>query len=111
MPDRTIVELPFNHVWIEIPDPTLTVQGNWTASCMVTRQFIVALRDCFEFRPRYHPQLQTDGRKEIQWQKCWETKEAFSVAPGIISPTYIRRLRLRRKTGVWLFFAQYMVNK
>ena len=43
IPGQTIMVFLVKQVEIEIPDPNLMAQGNWTVLCVVTSHYIVAL--------------------------------------------------------------------
>ena len=88
MPDYTTTELPVKNAGLSIPDPTLTEEGNWTASYRVTRHLVSALHIHFDFLYGDHTELPNNGRAEIHRQNVLEEEEYFSTAAGRLSPMY-----------------------
>ena len=110
MPERKITVFSVKHVGLEIKYPTHTARGNWTVSCVVTRNLATYLQGHIEFCSGYHIQLLIDGRKEIQHQKSQEAEEDFSATLERISPMESHRLCIRSKTGVSLYIMTPTVN-
>ena len=54
MTNQKIAVFPVKSAGIAIPDPTHIEKGKWTASCVVTRNFVADLRGHVEFRSRDH---------------------------------------------------------
>ena len=54
MPGQTITVFLVKQARLDIPDPTLTGQGGFTASCVVTGHLLADLRGRVEFWFRYH---------------------------------------------------------
>ena len=65
MTGKTITLFPVKHAGLAIPDPIQTAHDNWTASCVVTGNLVVALRGRVDFLSGYHSQLLTNSRAEI----------------------------------------------
>ena len=63
IPARAITSLPVNQAGIALPNPTQTAVANWTASCIITRHLVAALRGTSEFRLRDHALLMGGGRE------------------------------------------------
>ena len=100
-----VMRFPAKNAGLKIPDPTLTSQGNWNVSCMVTGHLIADLRGYFEFLSGDHGQLPTNDRAEIWRWKGKEAEEALSDEVRGLSLMEGHRLRRGRKTGAWLSVA------
>ena len=49
-PGRGVTHLPVKQAGLALSDPTKTAPETWTASCVITRHLVVALRVQEEFR-------------------------------------------------------------
>ena len=99
MPNWKILGFLVNHAGLVILDPNLTPQGNWTASYVVTRHLITALRGHVKFLSGDHAQILTNSRAEIRRRKGQDAEESLSAAVGGISLMEGCPIRHRRKTG------------
>ena len=107
---RMITGFPVKHIGMAIPIPNLTVQENWTTSCVVTGRLIAALCSHIKYRSRYHAQILSYGRAEIKRQNYYEEGKALTAAAGEIFHTDTYRLCCGQNTGVLLLSAPSMVN-
>ena len=89
---RLITVFSVKNANLEIPDPTLTSEGNWTALCVVTRQLVAAQSGHVEYRYGDHAQLLRGICAYIRRWKSHEVGEALTTAAGVLSQTDSCRL-------------------
>ena len=66
IPWRAITVMPLKQAGIDLLDPTLKVGANWTASCVITRHLVAALRGMDKSRSGNHYLPMGEVREEIR---------------------------------------------
>ena len=87
IPGRSIAGFMVKRSDIAIPDPTLTSQGNWMLSCVVSGQLVADLQGRVKFRSGDHGQLLRYGRADIRRHNSYKAGEGgggVSGCPGTL---------------------------
>ena len=77
IPGRAITGLTVKQSGIALSDPTWTVGGNWTASCVIPGHLVAALHGTAEFRSGNHALLMGKGREDIRRRHAEEAETAL----------------------------------
>ena len=64
-PERGVTHLPVKQAGLGLPEPTQTAPENCTASCVITRDLVAALRGQVELRTADHLACLWEGRTEV----------------------------------------------
>ena len=110
IPGRAITGLTVKQSGIALSDPTWTVGGNWTASCVIPGHLVAALHGTAEFRSGNHAPLMGEGRENIRWRHGEEAENDLREAKATASKLDARRLGKIQHTGKWLLVLRSTVN-
>ena len=102
IPRRAITSLPVKQAGISLPNPTRTVEENWTVSCVITGHLVTALRGTAEFGSGDHALLMGKGREEIRRIHAEKEENALGEARAAALKPAARRLGRIQWTGAWL---------
>ena len=61
VPERGVIRLPVKQVGLALTEPSQTDPENWTASCVITRHLVAALRGQVELRTADHSTCLQEG--------------------------------------------------
>ena len=80
IPGRSITVVLVKQAGIALPNPTRTVGGNWTVSCVITGHLVTALRGTAKFRLFDHALLMGEGRDEKRRRHSEEVETTLGEA-------------------------------
>ena len=107
---REVNSLLVNQANIALPDPTHTDRYNWTASCVITGNLLVALHGMDEFWSGGHPPLMVEGRDEILQQHAKAAEKELGDARAAASTDDAHRMVRIMQAEDWLSVFPSTVN-
>ena len=75
VPERGVTRLPLKQAGLALPDPSQTAPEIRTASCVITRHLVAALRGKAKFRTADHLACLREGRTAVRRQGHLWTSE------------------------------------
>ena len=107
---RGVIRLPVKHTVVALTDPTKMAPENWTASCVITRNLVTALRGQVEFRMADHSACLREGRTAVRKRSVLRSEGALATTIAVDPVQGSRQLQQATKTGTWLKVQLSTVN-
>ena len=91
VPEQGVTRLPVKQAGLALPDPSQTAPDNWTASCVIRRHLVAALRGQVEFRTADHSACLQEGRTAVWRRGQWRAEYGLTdTLDGARSYTHVK---------------------
>ena len=110
IPREVVTNMPINQAGVDLQHSTQINGANWTVSCVITGNLVIALRGTAEFWSGDHTLLMGEGMDAIRWRHAEAAETALGEARAAAFTEDACWMGRIMRVGVWLSVLPYTVN-